>query len=209
MTSKPILAAARRSIMVIGITGGMGCGKSTAATLFDAWGYARIDSDAVVRDEILTDAEVVGRARDRWGKDVLDANGAIDRRALAARVFAADAERKVLESWVHPRLFARWRTLLAGKPTANWVIEVPLLFEQGLENWFDFIVCVASSAEVQLARLSKRGIPHALAGQRISKQLPLARKLDLADLVLWNDGTLPHLRDQVAHLHAMLTASLG
>ena len=94
--------------------------------------------------------------------------------------------------------------MLAVGEGRDWIIEVPLLFEKGLENWFDFIVCVASSADVQLARLTQRGVPHALAGQRISKQLPLARKLALADLVLWNDGTLPFLREQVETLHEEL-----
>ena len=99
--------------------------------------------------------------------------------------------------------------LLDEAPEANWIVEVPLLFEKQLENWFDFIVCVASSADVQLARLIERGIPHTLAEQRISKQLPLARKIALADLVLWNDGPIPFLRAQVQSLHQALHLGLG
>lgn len=183
--------------MIIGLTGGMGCGKSAAARRFVERGCQSIDSDQLVRTEILTDPEVMKRARDRWGPGVVDAAGQLDRRAIAEQVFSRDSEREVLEGWVHPRLYAIWRARLDTDPTATWVIEVPLLFEQCLENWFDLIVCVASSPDVQLARLSERGIPHALAGQRISKQLPLARKLDLADVVLWNDGSLSFLEQQV------------
>ena len=190
--------------MIIGITGGMGCGKSTAARLLAEHDYALIDWDDLVREEILRDPEVITLARSRWGDEVLGGDGQLNRRALAGRVFTDEAELAVLESWVHPRLYARWRDLLQGEPGQNWLIEVPLLFEKALENWFDFIVCVASSADVQLARLTQRGVPHALAGQRISKQLPLARKLALADLVLWNDGSLPFLREQIDSLHERL-----
>jgi dephospho-CoA kinase len=86
------------------------------------------------------------------------------------------------------------------------VIEVPLLFEKGLENWFDFIVCVSTSSANQFARLSERGIPQSLAEQRISKQLPLALKLEKADFVLSNDGTTDSLRLQVNHLADRLSA---
>ncbi|MBT5903681.1 MAG: dephospho-CoA kinase [Opitutaceae bacterium] len=183
--------------MIIGVTGGMGCGKSTAARMIEAAGYRRIDSDALVRERILMDNEVVALAETRWGQEILDGQGAINRKALAARIFSDDQERETLESWVHPRLYVLWRELLQEDESGKWVIEVPLLFEQKLENWFDFILCVASSADVQLARLSERGISHALAGQRISKQMSLGRKLELADMVLWNDGSLSFLQKQI------------
>ena len=183
--------------MIIGLTGGMGCGKSAAAARFKAKGYQLIDSDAIVKDTILTDPAVIAFARLRWSDEVVGEDGQLDRRAIAKRVFADEAERKTWENEIHPRLFAIWRRMLEDEPEENWVVEVPLLFEQRLENWFDFIVCVASSPDIQLARLSERGISHALAGQRISKQLPLARKLELADLVLWNDGSLSFLEDQI------------
>ena len=183
--------------MIIGLTGGMGCGKTAAAALFKAKGYQLIDSDAIVKDTILTDPAVIAFARLRWSDEVMGEDGQLDRRAIAKRVFADEAERKTWENERHPRLFAIWRRMLEDEPEENWVVEVPLLFEQRLENWFDFIICVASSPDIQLARLSERGISHALAGQRISKQLPLARKLELADLVLWNDGSLSFLEDQI------------
>ena len=79
----------------------------------------------------------------------------------------------------------------------KWLVEVPLLFEKSLENWFDFTVCVACDPSSQLARLEQRGLDRALAGQRISKQLPLARKIELSDFVLWNDGSTGFLKSQV------------
>ena len=130
--------------------------------------------------------------------------GGVDRAALGRRVFGNDEDRLWLEELLHPLVYERWRTLLAGDPTGAWVIEVPLLFEKGLENWFDFTVCVSTSSANQLARLTERGIPQSLAEQRISKQLPLAQKLEKADFILSNDSTLEALRLQVNHLAARL-----
>lgn len=186
--------------MIIGLTGGMGCGKSTAAQFFTEFGYKRIDSDEVIRRQILTSAEVEGLIRERFGPGVFRADGRVDRTALAAIVFADDAALGWLEACVHPRLYAVWRTAFAAEPSLKWVVEVPLLFEKGLENWFDFTVCVSTSSPRQFARLLERGLTRSLAEQRISKQLPLVQKSELADFVLSNDGSPDFLRDQVARL---------
>lgn len=193
--------------MILGLTGGMGCGKSTAARLIaELGGYRRIDSDEMVRDELLHLPEVLAAIRERFGEAVLRSDGAVDRPAVARLIFKDDAQRHWLEGLLHPRLFARWRELFAADPGANWVVEVPLLFEAGLENWFDFTVCVATCSALQLARLEERGIPRALAEQRISKQLPLARKIEQADFVLSNDGSVDFLRAQIARLLTTLAA---
>lgn len=186
--------------MILGITGGMGCGKSTAAALFEPRGFRRLDSDALVRDHVLVSAEAGAVLRERYGGEVFDAAGAVDRARVAARVFADPHELRWWEAFVHPKVFALWRQAFAAAPAADWVVEVPLLFEQQLENWFDFTVCVASAPAQQLARLEQRGLTRALAEQRISKQLPLAHKIELADFVLWNDGSPDFLQDQIARL---------
>ncbi len=197
--------------MILGITGGIGCGKSTAARACAARGFALIDTDALIREQVLTAPPVVEALRHRFGGDVVGAGGTVNRAALASRVFADDKESEAelhwLEALTHPVLFGLWRKLLAGDPGGRWVVEVPLLFEQGLENWFDFTVCVACSPAQQLARLEQRGLPRSLAGQRISKQLPLARKIELADMVLWNDGSPAFLQVQVDQLVASLSAT--
>ncbi|MEZ5414799.1 MAG: dephospho-CoA kinase [Opitutaceae bacterium] len=193
--------------IVIGITGGMGCGKSTAAQLIADAGYRLIDSDALIRERVLTAPEVVAAVRARLGDEVVDQTGRIDRRSLAARVFDQPAELAWLEELTHPRLFALWREELLRGEVDRWVFEVPLLFEKQLENWFDFTVCVACSPSQQIARLEQRGIPRALAEQRISKQLPLATKLELSDIVLWNDGSIEFLRMQVDRMMAEISKS--
>lgn len=190
--------------MILGLTGGIGCGKSTAARFFEEAGFNRLDSDQVIRDEVLIDPAVVAAVAQKFGPQVLNADGQIVRAAVADIVFADEVALRWLEELLHPRLYAIIRARLAGSPGANWVVEVPLLFEKGLEKWFDFTVCVATSSALQLARLEERGLPRALAEQRISKQLPLAQKIELADFVLSNDGSPDFLRDQITRLIAHL-----
>lgn len=191
----------------VGITGGIGCGKSTVARLLERRGFRRIDSDQIVRDEVLAEPQVIAAIRSRFGPQVCFGSGEVNRPALASRVFSDDQDRQWLEDLIHPRVFARWTMAFARAPDGNWVVEVPLLFEKRLENWFDFTVCVALAAEEQLARLEQRGLSRALAGQRISKQLPLARKIELSDFVLWNQGSPSFLEEQVERLAQALAAS--
>jgi dephospho-CoA kinase len=121
----------------------------------------------------------------------------VRRPSTAAKVFADPQELAWLEELLHPRLLARWRTIFAEAQGTAFIVEVPLLFEKGLENWFDFTVCVTADSSTQLRRLEQRGISPELARQRLVKQLPLARKCELADHVLLNDGTPEFLREQV------------
>ena len=192
--------------MIVGITGGIGSGKSTVSRLFERRGFRRLDSDELVRERVLVAPEVRAALRTRYGEGVFAAGGAVDRFALAARVFAHDDERLWLEELTHPVLHALWRAEFAAAPAVRWAVEVPLLFEKGLENWFDFTVCVACAPDQQLARLEQRGLPHALAGQRISKQLPLARKIELSDFILWNEGSPEFLQAEVDRLVDLLPA---
>jgi dephospho-CoA kinase len=197
--------------MIAGITGGMGCGKSTVGRALAARGFRLLDSDRIVRDRVFGEPEVLAALRGRYGPAVVATDAAgiatVVRPVLAARVFADDAERLWLEALTHPRVVAAWQEAWAEAPSARWAVEVPLLFEKGLENWFDFTVCVACSPAQQLARLEQRGLPRVLAGQRISKQLPLARKIELSDFVLWNDGAPAFLEAQVDRLAQALPAA--
>ena len=193
--------------MILGLTGGFGCGKSTAAKLFADRGYRHIDSDGIVRERVLTSEAVTTALRARFGDGVFDAAGQVDRPSLAAIVFANDSERLWLEELTHPIFFDIAREMMRAQPGSDWVIEVPLLFEKSLENWFDFTVCVACDPSSQLARLEQRGLDLALAGQRISKQLPLVRKIELSDFVLWNDGSTGFLKEQVDRIANSLDRS--
>jgi dephospho-CoA kinase len=183
--------------MVLGITGGLGCGKSTAAKFFAARGLRHVDADLIVREKVLPSDKVGVALKERYGNCVFGPEGHVDRPALAKVVFSDDAERQWLEELTHPLFFEILRTELRSDPVGKWAVEVPLLFEKALQNWFDFTVCVACDPLSQLARLEQRGMDRALAEQRISKQLPLARKIEMSDLVLWNDGSTGFLKAQV------------
>jgi dephospho-CoA kinase len=183
--------------MIIGLTGGFGCGKSTAAKLFAEKGFRHLDSDLVIREQVLTVPPVQGEIRQRHGDAVFAADGQVDRPSLGKIVFSDDSERLWLENLTHPVYFQILRELFRANPGVDWVVEVPLLFEKSMENWFDFTLCVACDPLSQLARLEQRGLDRALAEQRISKQLPLARKIELSDFVLWNDGSTGFLKSQV------------
>ena len=193
--------------MILGLTGGFGCGKSTAARLFERLGFRYLDSDALVREHVYARPDILTALRARFGPDAILPDGTVNRVRIGEIVFADDTERLWLEDLTHPRLFEIWRERLASDPEGRWLIEVPLLFEKHLENWFDFTICVACSPAQQLARLEQRGMERALAERRISKQLPLGRKTELSHYVLLNDGSAEFLEQQVAHLVRSLPVS--
>lgn len=196
-----------RTNLIVGLTGGMGTGKSTAAALFAERGFRRLDADQLIRDELLPNPEIAQAIRNRLGSAMLAADGRVRRDKVAEKVFADPAALAWLEELLHPRLLARWREIFAQADGTAFIVEVPLLHEKGLENWFDFIVCVTADSATQLRRLEQRGVPPELARQRLVKQLPLARKCELADHVLLNDGTPEFLREQVNALADRLLKS--
>ncbi len=193
--------------MLIGLTGGIGCGKSAVAAEFGAAGFAIIDVDRIVREHVLKEASVIEAARTRWGDGVVDAAGLLDRARIAESVFASPEERRWWEDVVHPQVGARWRAQVAAQPDARWVVEIPLLFEAGLEKGFDFIVCVGANPAVQIARTVARGLSAAQAERRIAAQFPLDYKIKQSHAVIWNDGSREFLRAQVLWLARRLVDS--
>ncbi len=175
----------------------MGCGKSTAAGFFADRGFLRVDADAMVHDLLFTNKEVILAIRKKFGDAMFAEDGTVRRDVLGQKVFGDPAALEWLEELLHTRLYAQWRETFAKSGGQAFIVEVPLLFEKGLENWFDFIVSVTTESDLQLRRLEQKGITPELAQQRLAKQLPLARKCELADHVLLNDGSPEFLREQV------------
>src|SRR5688572_992524 len=106
--------------MIAGITGGLGCGKSTVARLLEKRGFRRLDSDAIVREQVMTDPIMMAALKSHFGPAVIGSDGAVDRAAVAERVFDSDSERQWLEELTHPRVFSAWRTAFATEPAARW-----------------------------------------------------------------------------------------
>jgi dephospho-CoA kinase len=186
----------------IGLTGGIGCGKSTVVQLFAEAGWHTVETDAVVRDYLTHGGEVHAALRARWGESVFDAAGAVDRKAIAARVFTDSDELAWLEALLHPMVRRAWEARVAQEPGANWLVEIPLLFEKRLETEFDLIVCVTSPPEIVERRMVHRGYSGDEIKQRRLRQMPLEEKASRADCVISNAGNLEFLKQQTKRLIA-------
>jgi dephospho-CoA kinase len=186
----------------VGLTGGIGAGKSEALAAFARLGAATLSTDQVTH-ELLADPEVRAALIERWGEAVT-ANGEVDRGKVAEIVFADQGELAWLESQLHPRVGAHvigWRSRLEPS-TEVAVVEVPLLFEAAMEDAFDATVAVVAADEVRENRLRERG-QAGLAG-REDRQLDQDEKANRADHVVRNDGTLDDLERAIGEVLAEL-----
>jgi len=189
----------------VGLTGGIGAGKSEALAAFERAGAATLASDAVVH-ELLRGKELRGRLVERWGEGVAPGD-AIDRGRVAEIVFDRPEELAWLEAELHPRVgerVAAWRAQLPPE-TALAVVEVPLLFETGMEKIFDAVVCVVAEDGVRERRAAERGLGG--LGGRSGRQLSQAEKAARATHVIANEGTLADLDAKIADLVGELTRS--
>jgi dephospho-CoA kinase len=190
----------RPVVPFIGLTGGMGAGKSTALKALENLGAQVLSTDAVVH-ELYGDRRVRDAVVERWGSEVAP-GGVVDRAAVAARAFAGgEEERRWLEGLLWPLVGARiagWLEhvrALRPAPRAA-VVEVPLLFEAGMERGFDATIAVIAQEETRLRRAANRG--HALADERAARQLSQEEKAHRATFIVRNDGTEGDLRRELA-----------
>jgi len=191
--------------MVLGLTGGIGCGKSAALAVFARLGFHVVDADQLART-VLARPDIAHQLVARWGGAALGADGLPDRAWIGRKVFGTPAELAFLEALVHPEV-ARLRQAAVADSSKHHVVEIPLLFEKGLAAEYDYVVCVACSDEVRLSRLEARGLTRQDAQARINSQITLVQKVMKSNHVLWNDGDLPALAAQVTRLVAQLTAA--
>ncbi len=184
---------------IIGITGNIACGKSLVGKILQEKGYQVLDSDDVVRELYANDAKV--RA------EIIAEFGTLDRKQIAAQVFMnnkeADHKRQVLESIIHPAVDRELRLWVKQhKDEALLFNLVPLLFEAGLEDRYDYIVCIKTNLDLQIKRLQERNPELSLAEikARIQSQMPQEQKCSRADYVLSNNAGLDDLRLEVDEL---------
>ncbi|HEY2102109.1 MAG TPA: dephospho-CoA kinase [Chthoniobacterales bacterium] len=186
---------------VIGITGGISTGKSTfAKSLRELLPSARFfDADEMARDLTTKDSVVLNEIRDRFGSEVFQANGELNRSALRTIVFSAPKRRRDLEEILHPRIRQRWsgEAEKYRRSTERFFADIPLLYETGGEAICDRVVVVACSEEIQIQRLMRRmQIKADEAATIIAAQMPLEDKIKRADHVVWNNGQRSVLEDQ-------------
>lgn len=192
--------------MKIGLTGGIGCGKSTVAGIFAEAGWKTHSSDAIVRDLLAGSDSLQMALQERWGKAVFSEAGEVKRRDIAKIVFNDSKELEWLESLLHPLVRAEWSGALKFEPDANWLVEMPLLFEKRLETEFDLTVCITSTPDVVEARMVRRGYTGAEVQLRRIRQMPLHEKAQRADRVVSNAGSLEFLKQQTLRLITELQA---
>lgn len=183
---------------LLGLTGGIGSGKSTVGDILTDLGAYVVDADQLAREVVAPGQPALNEIVDRWGSSVLQSDGSLNRTALASIVFADSTERAALEAMTHPRIVAESDRLLAASDATIGVHMAALLFEAGATARLQAIWLVTAPEPVRVARVMARdNVPEALVRARIAHQWPDDRKAALAQVVIDTDSTLEALRDRV------------
>ena len=191
--------------LILGVTGGIATGKSTVSDMLSDLGAEHIDFDILSRLVVEPGQPALDQIVEYFGKQVLDADGCLDRKKMSDIVFQDFEKRKKLESFTHPAILEEFirqiETITAENPAAIIQVSVPLLIEVNMQHMFDKILVVYAGPEQQIERLSKRdGITTEAAANILNSQLPIDDKLGYADYVIRNEGDLADTRRQVEQL---------
>ena len=182
--------------MIVGLTGGIGSGKSAVSTQLESLGIFVVDADQVARDVVLVGSPALKRIAQHFGSQILLKDGALNRTALRQRIFADKAQRQWLESLLHPLIGEAITEQLAVASSIYAVLESPLLLEASQHKNTDFVVVVDASEALQRQRTCKRdGSTKVQIDAIIASQMPRQQRLDKADWVLDNQHDLSHLSD--------------
>ena len=187
----------------VGLTGGIGSGKSTVASLFGELGVPVIDTDVISHQLTLPGGAAIPEIRAEFGTEYIDASGALDRAKMRQLVFSDNAARHRLEKILHPRILSQAKMLAEASPAPYVLLVVPLLFEtSAYQDWLNRTVVVDCPEEVQIARaIQREGLNEEIVRAIMAKQLSRAQRLQLANDVIDNAGSLSQLRQQISRLH--------
>lgn len=190
----------------VGLTGGIGSGKSEVARMLAAHGAVVVDADALAREAVEPGTPGLAAVVAEFGMGVLAPDGSLDRPRLGRLVFADEVRRQALEAIVHPYVGRRSQELMAAAaPDAVVVYDVPLLVEKGLQDGYDVVVVVDAADEVRLGRLvERRGMTTDDARARMASQASREKRLAAADHIVGNDGDVSDLEHEVAGLWSRL-----
>lgn len=186
-------------VLKVGLTGGIGSGKSAVAGFLQRLGAVLIDADVIAREVVAPGTPGLDRIVAEFGGEVLTADGELDRQALADRVFSDEPARHRLGEIVHPLVGRRSQEIIASLPDSTVVVhDVPLLVENDLAPGYDLVVVVEAPEADRVARLvAERGMTEEAVRARMAAQASDARRREVADVVLVNDGTLEDLQAMV------------
>ncbi|MCX6006701.1 MAG: dephospho-CoA kinase [Chloroflexi bacterium] len=198
-------------MIIVGLTGTIGTGKSTVAKMFADMGAFIIDSDQIAHQVVEPGKPAWQAIKDYFGQDVLNEDQTLNRKRLANEVFNDPNKLQQLNSIVHPEIFKEDLRQVEEKrlidPGGIVIKDIPLLLEVGPEvarKLVDIIIVVYCSPEIQLRRLIARGMSEEDAGNRIKNQIPVKEKMQFADFVINNDGSLEETRQQVQSIYSQL-----
>jgi len=193
-------------MLTIGLTGGIGSGKSTVANLFNALGVPVYDTDIIARELVEPGQPALEEIIAAFGKDIIDANGHLDRQKLKQRIFASDEERDKLEAILHPRIRDSLLTKINNCTAPYCIAVIPLLVEKNWQMVVDRVLLVDVSEETQIRRTQQRDQLTEPAIKRIiANQATRAQRLAVADDVIDNDTTPDKLQTEIQQLHEKYT----
>jgi dephospho-CoA kinase len=199
-------------VLLVGLTGGIGSGKSTVARLLERRGAAVIDADQLARDAVARGTPGFDRVVEAFGKDVVAPDGDLDRSALAARIFSDPVQKAAMEAIVHPEVARRFSDRVdTFRGTDRIVVYVtPLLVELGLAPAFDVVVVIMASPHLRVSRVaSDRGLSPDEVRGRLAVQATDEQRAEVADVLIDNDGSLTDLEPQVDRLWDDLLTRAG
>jgi len=193
---------------LVGLTGGIGSGKSTVARLLADRGAFVVDADEVAREVVAPGTPGLARVVAEFGPGVVAADGSLDRAELARTAFSNENQRARLNAILHPLIARRTAELMASAPLDTVrVHDVPLLTELGLANQYDLVIVVDAPDEVRLARLRDRGVAEDDARARMAAQSSRDQRRAIADIVIDNSGNLEDLAGQVERAWRLIERS--
>jgi dephospho-CoA kinase len=188
---------------IIGLTGGVGMGKSTAAGFLLQSGVHVVDTDEIARQLVQPGQPALEEIRKQFTPSMIAPDGTLDRHQLAHLVFSDTSALRRLESILHPRIREAWQSQVAGwraEGCSVAAVVIPLLFETQAEKMFDQIICAACSPDSQHARLRSRGWSDFQIRQRMAAQLPVDQKMARSQFVVWTEGSLETHRRQIVEI---------
>jgi len=186
---------------IVGLTGGLASGKSTIAQILIERGFDVIDADEVARDVVKPGSESLEKIVKRWGIEILNDDGSLNRKKLASIVFKDKSQRKELEKILHPEILNRMIQLAENSADEIVILVVPLLFEEQLDEWCDFTVSLTAPDEVRIERaMKKHKISREMVQDRMKTQLSEKKRNSKADYVVNTDCTIEELQSKVDNL---------
>lgn len=193
--------------MKVALTGGIACGKSVVQDYLQRYGVPIIDADHITHKLYEEDADLIALVKEHFGKDVINPDGSVNRQKLGNKAFGQPEKLALLSGWIHPKVRQRVKQFFEAALPPNSpdnaiaISVIPVLYESGLQEQYDEVWVVKATPQQQLDRLmNNRGLSEAEAVTRVGSQIPITQKVNMADVVIDNTGTIENTEQQIEAL---------